>query len=242
MEKQPSPYRGLFPPLFISIISIAGIGLIVWIVTLDGSKASAPQAPTGTPFKFIFLATETDVATQKAKKIPATSFLTPTNSEKEMDANTQIAASTSPTPIIGNPTGTQTTPQATRTPSTVLNEKNALPAGKYDDADERILYVGDWSSEDLIPDAFEETISYSTTIGSTASFSFKGQQLQIGYLGESDLGVLIISINENEFTLDQSNGAEWSSPILPYAVYGVVLTHQDGDQVFFDYITILGSP
>jgi hypothetical protein len=239
MENQPATYRGFLLPIFISIGSIVGIGLILLIVYLNKPKGDIPQNPTTTPFKFLFLGTETDIATPEAKKIPEGSVM-PTGTPS--DTNTESAALSSSTPVFGNPTGTQTTPQATRTASTTFDDQTTFPAGKWDDFDERIIYDGDWTGEFLITDAYEGTISYSTTIGSTISFNFAGEQLQIGYLGETDLGILLISINGDEFVLDQSDGAEWSSPTLPYAIYVVVLTHQDGEQVFFDYITVIGSP
>lgn len=232
---------GISPPILISVFSIGGIAFILFTSYLNKPKTDIRPTPTVTPFKFLFLATVTETAEQNAKKIPATLIAHSTGSDTNIAPTALSAAALNSTLAPDNPIAAQITPPTASATPIILDDRNALPAGKYDDADQRIIYDGEWYSEDLIPDAFEETVSYSTTIGSTASFTFAGAQIKIGYLGETDLGVLFITINENEYTLNQSNG-EWSSPAFPYGVYTVVLTHQNGDEVFFDYVAVIGSP
>ena len=243
MKNQHSALWGLLPPILISILSIAGIAFILLTSYLNKPKTIVSPTSTATPFKFLFIATETEVAEQDAKKFQTTPIAHSTASNTNIDSTPSSAAIPSSATASSNPIATQTTPSPTASATLIpLDEKNALPAGKYDDTDQRFIYDGDWSSESLISGAFQETISYSTTTGSTVSFTFAGKQIKIGYLGESDLGILLVTINDNEYTLDQSNGAEWSSPMLPYGVYAVVLTHEDGDQILFDYLNVIGSP
>ncbi len=242
MKNQRSVLWGLLPPILISIFSIAGIALILLISYFNKPKTVVSPTSTATPFKFLFLATETEFVAQNAKIISTDSLTTPTDSESSTTPISQSATTAASTPVTENSNATQITILATNTSPVTPDDKSALPAGKYDDTDQRFIYAGDWSSESLISGAFQETISYSTTAGSTVSFTFAGKQIKIGYLGESDLGILLITINENEYTLDQSTGAEWSSPALPYGVYAVVLTHEDGDQILFDYLNVIGSP
>ncbi len=239
MENRTSTVRGLLPPILIGFISIAGICLISLILYFNKPSSDTQQDPTVTPFKFLLLATETEIAATETQNKPAGSP-TPVNLLKGIGTKSPTALNSTLT--VGQPTNTQITPQATRTAVITFDDGTTFAAGKYDDFDERFIYDGDWSGEFQISGAYEETIAYSTTVGSTISFNFAGSQLQIGYLGETDLGTLQISINGTKYTLDQSEGAEWSSPTLPFATYVVVLTHQDGEQVFFDYITVIGSP
>jgi len=239
MGNQPASYRGLLLPIFISVLSMIGICLILLTSYLNKPNADTPQEPTTTPFKFLFLATETKFTTITASKTPTNPPRKPTFTKTA--TNTGTVQAPSPISTGETPTSTQT-PPATQTAPVIVDRDSIFTVGKYDDTNPRFIYNGDWTKETLIPDAFEETIVYSTTIGSAVVFGFTGRQLQIGYLGETDLGILRISINGTEYTLDQSVGFEWSSPTLPNASYTVVLTHQAGDQVFFDYINIVGSP
>jgi hypothetical protein len=232
MDNRISFIRGFLLPIGIGILSMAGIGFILWIVYFDTPTTDIPAEPSYTPFKYLLLATETGVPSLEAQ----------TPGRSVAPTKTPIVLFSDPTPAFGNPTETITTPQATRTPTRTANKTSIFPAGKYDDMDERITYDGDWTRELLITDAYQGTISYSTTIGSSASFTFTGTQLQIGYLGEIDLGILLVFINGDEYALDQSSDIEWSSPELPFSTYSVELLHQDGEQVFFDYINIIGTP
>lgn len=230
-----STYRGLLPPILIGFLSIIGITLILFNFYLNAPKSNIPQTATATSFKFLFLATEIDIA---SPEIPTGSNSTPTDAE----TRTQSALVDDTTPTLETQTEEQITPQAASATTITVDAKSTFPPGKYDNTDERFIYDGDWTSDFLVPDAFEGSISYSTTTGSAIAFNFTGRQIQIGYLGGSDLGKVLISINGKEYVLDQSAGASWTSPSFPYATYTVIITHQSGEQVLFDYINITGSP
>ncbi len=236
MNNLPTIDRGIIAPIGIGILSAAGIVLISLIVYFDEPQASSLADPTTTPFKYLFLATETHTPETEAK------LVTPTVIATGESSNGESAAIASPalvvTPNDESLPKTNATPTATNTPAIDLN--SVFIEGKYDDIDERVVYEGSWINE-IVESAYGETMFISTATGNTATFTFIGAQLQIGYLADPTFGMVLVSIDGIEYPLDQSNGSEWLSPKLQFGEHSVILTHESGELAVLDYIVILGS-
>jgi hypothetical protein len=136
-----------------------------------------------------------------------------------------------PTPAIVTATMTNIGPGTTASSSTQ----------KYDETDQLLEYDGDWETRTGVGNVYQGTLSVSNQVGSDVIFDFEGQQLVIGYLGGPGLGSLAISIDDDEFLLNQSAGNKWVSPQFPAGEHFVILIHEDGSSVNLDYIEIHSS-
>jgi hypothetical protein len=226
-------HRELLIPIGIGALSILGISLLFLFIHRFQPQATTPAPPTDTPFKFLLLATESRTP-NPASESDAES---PTEGVSALD-QPSLSATESATPQVSTDDTTSAAPGAAGTPTF---DPAVFYAGQYDDIDERIIYEGEWINE-IVSGAYNETLFTSLTIGSTAAFTFVGEQVQLGYLEGPELGTAIIQIDEVEYALDQSVGVEWLSPEAPYAEHFVLITHASGDFIILDYITIFGSP
>lgn len=236
MEHKPTLDFGLIIPLGIGFLSLLGIGLMGAIVYFDQPPETVPVSRTATSFKYLYLGTETptpepDAETASRKEIVTEEILPPGSPDPStaQPDSTQIGTG-------GSTTGTP--PVETNTPSAATG--SIFTEGEYDDIDDRITYDGDWVNE-FVDFAYGETLFVSTTVGDSASFTFLGIQVMIGYLEDPELGVATVSIDGLEYPFNQSTGSEWISPPLQYGEHNVVITHDDGDVIILDYILILGT-
>ena len=238
MDKQPLD-RSFLIPIGISIFSIFGIGIALLIVYLDKPETAPPVTPTITEIKYLFLGTETPA--------PEPDLLEATPSEEAFleesadpifidtpQAEFPALPGAGPSPVSTLMGGTsQASPTVGTTVLTVTE--------RYDDTDPLLDYDGDWESQTNVANAYQGTLFVSNTIGSDLTFSFTGQQMIVGYLGAPGLGSLLISLDDEEFQVNQSAGKEWVSPQLPNAEYFVIIVHDSGSSVNLDYINILNS-
>jgi hypothetical protein len=244
MDKQPFSDRGLLLPIGIGVFSVLGIFVILLSVYLDKPQAAVSTTRTATPFKYLLLATETLIPVIE----PGATDPELAASDPELEASDpeqtfpEEPEQESPTFSAAGP------PQATTLANNTLQPSGAIPATapaalsvreRYDDADSRLEYDGDWDNQIIVGNAYQGTLSVSSTIGNDLTLTFVGQQIIIGYLGGSNLGSITISIDDDEFQLDQSNGKEWTSPQLADTEHFVIIVHEDGDSVNLDYINVL---
>jgi len=239
MDKQPFGDRSLLVPIAIGVFSILGIFVILLSVYLDKPQAVVSATRTVTPFKYLLLATETGVPGPEAEATDPE--LVVTGPEQTF---TEEPEQEFPTFSAAGP------PQGTTSANSLLRVTQAVPATtaaalsvreRYDDADSRLEYDGDWINETGVANAQQGTLTVSNAIGNDLVLTFVGQQIIIGYLGGSDLGSIVISIDDDEFQLDQSTGKEWTSPQLPNTEHFIIIVHDSGDTVNLDYINVLGS-
>ena len=234
-------------PIGIGAFSIMGICLALLIGYLNRPQTDIPVEETVAPFKYLFLGTETftpdpgletatpeDIFTEEpTASVTPVALITATQ-------NDFPSASVTPTQtsiFTGN-----ATPIPTSTPTSLPaddEETFTLEAGKYDDTNSYLEYDGDWVSELFVEGVYQETLYISTEIANSVTFTFTGKQVIIGYLGDIDFGTIAITIDDDEFTRDQSNGSEWVSPQLTQGNHSVVIIHESGDFVNLDYIQIL---
>lgn len=239
MDKRLFTDRSLLIPIAIGIFSILGIIVILLSVYLDKPQAVVSATRTVTPFKYLLLATETGVPAPEAETTdPELELTGPEQTfteEPEQEFPTFSAA--------GPPNFTTLTSNTLQSPAAIpATTAAALSISeRYDDADSRLEYDGDWVNETGVANAQQGTLSVSNTIGNDLVLTFVGQQIIIGYLGGSDLGSIVISIDDSEFQLHQAVGKEWASPQLDNAEHFVIIIHESGDSVNLDYINILSS-
>jgi hypothetical protein len=255
MGNHPFLNRSFLLPVGVSILSTVGICLLLVIAYWNKPQTPALTEEPATPFKYILLATETPILSPTAEndtslafqiESTSTSTLRPDINNKVIPTQTAFVLPSHTATKIINPVSTaipttaippSQTPGITVTPT--LDETLLFTAGKYDDGDSRIEYDGDWVNELFINGSYEQTLYVSPTTGNTATFSFTGRQLKLGYFSDPELGTVSITIDNVEYFLNQANGSEWSSPQLSPGVHSVFIIHKTGDLVFVDYITIV---
>jgi hypothetical protein len=235
-------------PIGIGAFSVMGICLALLIGYLNRPQTDIPVEQTAAPFKYHFLGTETftpdpeletatpeDVFTEKPTA-SATPVVLITATQEKFPSSPAIPTQTSI--FTGNATPIPThTSISTSLPTD--EETFTLEAGKYDDTNSYLEYDGDWVSELFVEGVYQETLYISTEIANSVTFTFTGKQVIIGYLGDIDFGTIAITIDDDEFTRDQSSGSEWISPQLTQGNHSVVIIHESGDFVNLDYIQIL---
>ena len=239
--------RGILIPIGMGTFSVLGICLVLLIGYLNQPQTDIPVEQTTTPFKYLFLGTETlaidpeletSTPEELVKEAPTASatpiiIMTPTS----VSAQEQITTTSISVPLQTNTLTSNNTPGST--PTATFDETTALIAGKYDDTASLLNYDGDWISELFVTDAYQETLYFSLEIDDSITFKFLGKQIIFGYLGDADFGTVTITIDNVKYTLNQSSGSEWVSPQLTQGVHSVIILHESGDLVNLDYINVL---
>lgn len=171
-----------------------------------------PIENTGASFQYLLISTESGFAS-----------LTP-EQEPTAKATSTPHDSASPTkPAASTPTTASTAP---------------LNPGVYDDADERIIYSGNWTQTKTN----NVTLHVSNTLNNTITIRFIGEQIRIFYQSSSSLGTIRINIDGLEIDLDESAmiaaQSEWVSPLLLNGTHTVTITHLSGGSVNLDAFAI----
>lgn len=242
MDKPPPPEHSLLVPIGISIFSIVGILIALAIVYLDKPDEPAPATPTSTPFRYIFLGTETSVPSPDLEIAPSEESF-PEELEDPIFIEIDTPQAGLPTPILPGGASTQvsTLPGSNSQASPTVGTAELTVAERYDNTDPLLDFDGDWESQTNVADAYQGTLSVSNTIGSDLIFAFTGQQMIIGYLGDTGLGNLLISLDDQDFQVNQSTGREWVSPQLPNTEHFVIIIHDSGESINLDYINVVSS-
>jgi hypothetical protein len=251
MDKKPFFDRSLLIPISIGVFSMVGILIMVSAIVLDQPPTAAPADPTFTPFKYILLATETitpepELVTLAPEETLSEESVTPTSTVTSGATFPALpTAAPSRIPILATNTFQESIPTPAIVTATFTNTVPATGASsltqKYDETDQLLEYDGDWMNRTGVGTAYQGTLSVSDQVGNDVIFSFEGQQIIIGYVGEPGLGSLTISIDDDEFLLNQSAGNKWVSPQFPAEEHFVILIHEDGDSINLDYVEIIGS-
>ncbi len=212
MGSKPTFDRGLIPPIILSVFSLFGICLVFLVVKLRPPRAAMPIENTGASFQYLLISTESGFAS-----------LTP-EQEPTAKATSTPHDSASPTkPAASTPTTASTAP---------------LNPGVYDDADERIIYSGNWTQTKTN----NVTLHVSNTLNNTITIRFIGEQIRIFYQSSSSLGTIRINIDGLEIDLDESAmiaaQSEWVSPLLLNGTHTVTITHLSGGSVNLDAFAI----
>jgi hypothetical protein len=252
MDNKPYLERSLLIPIGIGVFSIVGILIVGLLAYLDVPQPVASTGQTATPFKYILLATETSLSVQGIETplssqetivaAPANPVLPPTLAGGSSTFPTQA-----PPQVLILPTNTlqASIPATSSIPASPTNTSSVGAASgssqKYDETDEILDYDGNWQNQTGVGNAYQGTLTVSERIGNDVTFSVVGQQIVVGYLGGPDLGSITISIDDDEFLLDESTGNKWVSPQLSSDEHFVILFHEEGDLINLDYIEVVGS-
>ena len=247
MDSKFSFDRGLLIPIGVGIFSIIGICLAFLSVYLDRQQAPAPQEPTVTPFKYLLLATETPLLNLEKIELVATEAI-PTQ-EPTDTPSIESSAPASPLPPV-TPVRTSTPPSSNSTQQNPTPTRNVTPTSntgtqnvsdRYDDTDPRLELDGDWNIDTNVNNAYQHTLSTSSSIGNDVIFTFTGTQIVIGYIGGANLGTATVWIDGDEFEMDQSTGTQWVSAEFSNDEHFVLIIHDAGDFINLDYINVVGS-
>jgi hypothetical protein len=112
-------------------------------------------------------------------------------------------------------------------------------AGTYDDRYAGINYYGSWQQGSL-GGTYAGTLTYSTTIGNSGSFTFDGVGVTLVYFAYIDGGTVEVSIDGVPVdTIDMNSSGplwqqEWYSGVLAPGVHTITFTHTLGATVYID--------
>jgi hypothetical protein len=143
-------------------------------------------------------------------------------------------------------TSTKTnTPTRTSTPTNT--PRPPVGYGTYDDRSSEIVYSGSWAALS-VPSNYTGTDTYSTVIGSSARFTFSGENVTVIYRSYSTFGIMGVYIdginvgNINQISPGFVYQARWSSINLGSGTHTLILTHLSGKKVTLDGIIVSGPP
>ena len=152
-------------------------------------------------------------------------------------------------PPTATPTATNTfTPTLTRTPTQTLTPLPPVGYGTYDERSTKIVYTGTWGNM-AITGSYMNTEKYSVLIGSTAQFTFTGENVSVIFRGYpntfGNMGVNIDGVDAgtiNQSTSMQKQQLHWTSGDLGAGIHTIVLTHLTGTYVTLDGFIVSGPP
>ena len=235
MDNRPALDRSFFIPIIIGFISVLGICLVLFAARLGASRGTAQTSETATPLKYQYLATEPGIALPTDAP-PGTATATEIATLEIIDLPPALFPTDVPTLVV--------VPNVTRSPVTVTATPTVLVLGvKYDDADFKFNYTGNWIGQSGVSNAYQNTLHVSNTIGDSVQLSFVGQKIRIAYEAGPSLGTIAIKLDSVDFSLDQFAPAtlesEWESPVLTLSSHSVTITHIAGGSINLDSITVV---
>ncbi|HET9913909.1 MAG TPA: hypothetical protein VFQ13_18590, partial [Anaerolineales bacterium] len=119
-----------------------------------------------------------------------------------------------------------------------------IMAGKYDNQHTGWTYAGTWALQSTT-NAYEGGFSYTSTPGSTASFTFTGSRFTLYYTQYTNRGEMEVYIDDmnNPVTTINANGAliwqkAWTSNTLTAGGHTVMVKYKSGTMIDVDAILI----
>jgi hypothetical protein len=243
MDNQPSIDRSILLPILIGGFSIFGILIILLIGRVNSSRASIAVEPTETPFKYIFLGTE-PIPSIEGTAATEEGLFTGTPFEDVDDTpipSLPVITGTLTTPTLGTPIISRASPTNTP-PGTVASPTRAATI-IYDDADSRLVYNGNWTSQTNVSGAYQGTLHISSTVNNSVVFLFLGDRIRISYQAGPSLGTVAVTIDSlGSEPISQASSTteimQWESDLLVAGNHEVVITHSGGGSVNIDSIAI----
>jgi hypothetical protein len=83
-------------------------------------------------------------------------------------------------------------------PPPVRHLSGPLPAGSWDDLDERIVYQGAWLHDRQFPESLHQSLSYSTVPGDALHFTFTGTGITYVFTEALNRGTALVLIDGRE--------------------------------------------
>ncbi len=234
MENKPAFDRSLLIPIFIGFASVMGICLVLFAARFSAIRGAIQADATRTPVKYQYLATEPGIALPTDAPTPTALF------ETETPEPTLVLFLPTLTPA---PISTQPPPlKLTNTPATISPTPLALSI-KYDDADFKFNYTGDWIGQSGVNGTSQNTLHVSNTIGNSVQLSFVGQKIRIAYQAAPSLGTIAIRLDSVDFTVDQASSeiviGTWESPVLILSSHTITITHISGGSINLDEVAVI---
>jgi len=226
--------KSLFLPLLIGVTSLFGVGFILLSARFSGQNNQIIPTPTVTSFKYLLLATLTEIPAPEFDSVTPTEILPilPVTSEGDVTLFSTLTEQT------GISAEDFFAPTITITPNPIFTKSTPMTAGTHDDTDSKIILSGNWKSQNNV-DTYQKTLLVSNTVGNYVAFSFTGLQMVLGYQSSNNAGNMTINIDGSEVTVTQLVGNAWFSQELEPGTHFVILTHENGSTVNLDYIDIL---
>lgn len=233
MDNKPALDRSFFIPIFIGFISVVGICLVLFAARLGASRGAVQPSQSAATLKYQYLATEPGIALPTDAP-PGTATATEIPTHVIIDLQSTLFPTDVPTLVV--------VPDVTRAPATA--SPTALVLGvKYDDADFKFNYTGNWIGQSGVGDVYQNTLHVSNTIGDSVQLSFVGQKIRIAYQAGPSLGTIAIKLDGVDFSLDQfapaTLGSEWESPVLSLSSHSVTITHIGGGSINLDSVAVI---
>jgi hypothetical protein len=228
MQPRPSFDRELPIVIAVGVVSILGLGLILWTTY----RSEAPIPPTLESTAIPFGVTPLQTRTLQPPSTPPTATGTSPESYPGPSGKTLPSTST----LI-----TESPPAPSETPTP--NQVEPLPAGKYDDTHPNIAYDRYWAFKmnSGTAHAYKGTLHISASIGNELSFRFTGQQVYLGYQRGRSFGIVTVIIDDQTYSFhEQAFGNIWRSPELSPGTHSVRLIHESGESINLDYIEVRG--
>ena len=262
--ENPSPVnRELLIPILIGGLSIVGIVVVLMIGRSLNAPAEVATTPSATPFQYVYLGTEPAVSTPfvDSSQIPPVDveetlidtnpggplpgLVTPTRGSPGSQFTPTRPSSVSTPLVLGTPNATRTPPGVFPSTNTPIRFPTFTPTGgtsvgvTYDDADSRLVYSGDWSSQSNVSGANQSTLHVSTTRANTVTFTFTGSEIYFYYQPGSSLGRVAVTIDGLGGTpFSQTQGTSWWSGQLVPGTHSIVIEHFDGGSINIDAFMI----
>jgi len=252
MDNKSSFDRSLLIPIVIGVFSLCGICLVLLAGRLSAARGGVQGGVTATPQKYQYLGTEPAVVFPT--DLPTVTMAPPTIAPTADVLQTPIVLSSPPSPRATStrlaPRATLTRPAATKSIATTVSPTPTILSlnVKYDDADFKFLYTGNWVAQTAVSGPYLNTLHISNTIGDAVQLSFVGQKIRYAYQAGPSLGAIAIKLDGVDFALDQSavntTLSEWESPILVRSSHSITITHISGGSINIDSISVidLGTP
>ena len=132
---------------------------------------------------------------------------------------------------------------------TVIATPVTLSDGVYDDANSALSYAGRWFTlEGIVPDAYANTLRYSTTIGNETQVNFSGQQIKLTYLASPISSSVDVYVDGdkittiNQYSIYWEWQKTWTSDLLGAGDHSLRIVHASGDLAAIDAITVVTAP
>ena len=239
-------------PILLGFFSVGGLCIVLLFGRLNNSRISVQTNDTSTPFEYVYLGTEPGIfePTLEETEPPAVTETPLEDDAPRPPLSTQVVVTSlsTNTPASFFPTNT---PLRTFTPTTfVVNTATRTPTsastaplnpGTYDDTDSRLVYGGNWDTQNNVSGAERGTlhVSNNSTLSNSITFRFIGTEVRLFYQSGSGLGTLRVNIDGQNFDLDQSDDpTEWVSIPFVNGTHTVTITHISGGSANLDYVIV----
>ena len=252
MENQPSFDRSLLVPIGVGIFSLLGLCVILIGGRLNSARATVEAVPSATPFQYAFIGTEPAISTV-TMETPGTAE---TLDEQEFPTETPLFLESPayPPPSTAGNQSTNTAPSVItlpplvtpNTPSRTPTSAFAAPfgAGTFDDTDSRFVYGGDWKT--IAGSNYQSTLHVSDTLGNTNRFLFIGNELRVFFQAGPSLGTIRLTLDTTSYVMSEASSTtqnyEWVLTASTIGTHTVVISHESGGSVNFNYIIVPEVP